>query len=151
MLEVRPGRHQALHLVGEDAALLRVAEVGDDLADREHADRDDDEADAVGQLGDAEREALHAGVDVGADDAEQQPHRHHGERLHHVALRQHRGSDQPHQHQREIFRRAEFQRELGERRAGDRDQHGAEGAGDERADRRRMASAGPARPCRAIW
>ena len=35
-------------------ALLRVAEVGDDLADREHADRDHDEADAVGQLGDAE-------------------------------------------------------------------------------------------------
>ena len=42
---------------------------------REHAHGDDDEADAVGELGDAEGEALHAGIDVGADDAEQQAQR----------------------------------------------------------------------------
>jgi hypothetical protein len=52
VLEVLLGRPQALHVLREDLAVLgRLAEVGDDLAEAEHAHRDHDEADAVGQLG----------------------------------------------------------------------------------------------------
>ena len=49
-----------------------LCQVLDDLAEAEHAHRDHDEADAVGQFGDVEAVARHAGVDVGADHAEQQ-------------------------------------------------------------------------------
>ena len=52
---------------------LLLLEVADDLAEAEHAHRDRHEADAVGQLGDAEAVARDARVDVGADDAAQQP------------------------------------------------------------------------------
>ena len=71
------GRPEVRHLGREDAALFRLAEIADDLADCEHADRYHDEADAVGELGDAEGEALHAGVHVGSDDAEEEPEYHH--------------------------------------------------------------------------
>ena len=67
-LEVLARRHQA----GRSSSTTseRVAsfsQVGDDLAEPEHAHRDDDEVDAVGQLRQAEREARDARVDVGAD------------------------------------------------------------------------------------
>ena len=111
-----PGGQQAGDLGGEDRPALGLSEIADDLADRENADGDDDEADAVAQFGDAEAEALHAGIDVGPDDAEQQAEHHHRQRLDHIALRQHGGGHQAHQHQREIFRRGELQRDLGQRR-----------------------------------
>ena len=53
-LEVLPRREQVGHLRGEHLALGLLAEVADDLAEREHADRDHDEADAVGQFVEAE-------------------------------------------------------------------------------------------------
>ena len=40
--------------------------------------RDDDEADAVGQFGDAEGHALGAGLEIGADHRQQQADQDHG-------------------------------------------------------------------------
>ena len=133
-LEVFPRRQQARHLRGEFAPLFRAAEIADDLGNGEHADGDHDEADAVGQFGEAEAETLHARIDVGADEAEHQTQHHHRQRFHNVALRQHCRGDQPHQHQRKIFRRAKFEREARERRPEQRNQKRADGAGKERAD-----------------
>ena len=100
----------------DDLALLARLEVGDDLGEAEQPHRDRDEADAVGQLRNAEGEARDAGIDVGADDAEQQAEHDHRDRLEQRAVRQHDGADQAQHHQRKIFGRAELQRELGERR-----------------------------------
>ena len=58
--------------------------------------------------------------------------------------------DQAEHHQREIFGRAEQQRELGERRREQRDEEGREQPGEQRAERRDRERR-PARPCRAIW
>ena len=76
-LQISPCRHQVADFRGEYLALLALLEIGDDLADAEYAHRHHDEADAVGQLGHAEGEAQHAGVDVGADQPEQQADHHH--------------------------------------------------------------------------
>ena len=53
-LEVFLGRHQVFHLFRDDAALLGIAQVGHDLAHREDADGDDDEADAIAKANDTE-------------------------------------------------------------------------------------------------
>ena len=77
---------------------------------------------------------IDAGIDVGADQAEQDAEADHGDRLEHRAARQHHGRDQAEHHQREIFGRAEFQRHLGKRRREIGDHQRGDAAGDERAD-----------------
>ena len=142
-------RPQVGDLLGEDLALVLQLEVADDLGGAEHAHGDDDEADAVGELRDVEGEAQHARIDVGADDAEQQPQHHHGDRLDERAVREHGRRDQAEHHEREIFRRPELQRDLGERRRGDGDDQRRDAAGEERADARRWpapARRGPGAP-----
>ena len=144
-------RHQAGDALREDAALFAFCErLCDDLGEAEDAERDRHEADAVGKLGDAEREALLARVDVGADQAEEQPDEDHRDGLHDAALRQHDRRDQAKHHQREVFRRSETLRDA------------VEGQPEHTAIRTvakvpamnepmaAMASAAPARPCRAI-
>ena len=64
---------------------------------------------------------MRAGIDVGADQPEQQAEHHHGDRLAQRAARQHHRADQAEHHQREIIGRAELQRDLGERRREQRD------------------------------
>ncbi len=96
-------------------AALRVAlvlEIGDDLAEAEHAHGDDDEADAVGELRQAERVARDAGVDVGADQPEQEPDHDHGAGVQERAAGQHDRGDETEHHQREVFGRAELQRHI---------------------------------------
>ena len=56
------------------------------------------------------------------------------ERLEHRALGEHDREDQAEHHQREVFGRAEQQREAGQRRTERGHQHGGDAAGEERAD-----------------
>ena len=76
------------------SAILRPLEVGDHLGDAEQADGDRHEADAVGDVGDAERHARRAGIDVDADQAEQHADHDHGDGLGRRAVRQHDGAEQ---------------------------------------------------------
>ena len=66
--------------------------------------------DAVGDLAPAERQALLAGLEIGADGREQDADQDDGDRLQHRAARQHDGEHQAQHHQREIVGRAEQQR-----------------------------------------
>ena len=118
--------------ISRRARLLQVAQ---DFAEAEHAHADDDEADAVGQFRNAPGHALGAGLEVRADHRQQQTRQDHGQRLEHRALGEHDREDQAEHHQREVFGRAEQQRERGQRRAERRHQHGRDAAGEERADR----------------
>ena len=118
----------------EQAAVLRPAERHGEFGDAEQADRDRHEADAVAQLGIAEGHARHAGVDVDADEPEQQPDKHHRDRLRRRAMREHDRAGEAEQHQAEIFRRGEFEREPAHRHAGGDDDDGRDRAGEERCD-----------------
>ena len=67
---------------------------------------------------------------------EQQAEHDHRDRLEQRAVRQHDGADQAQHHQREVFGRAELERELGQRRRDGRDDDRGDAAGEERAERR---------------
>ena len=112
-----------------------LLEIVGDLGDAVDRHRERHELDAVGEPGHPEIETAHAGIDVGAGEAEQKPEHHHGDRLDQRAVRQHHRGDQAAHHQREIFGRAELQRDGGERRRGDSDQQRRDAAGEERAER----------------
>ena len=68
--EARQAHGAELQALRYDAELRRLHE---HLADREQADQHRHEADAVGQLGHAEGEALDAGREIQADGREQHP------------------------------------------------------------------------------
>ena len=76
-------------------ARLAAVQVGDGLAEAEHAHGDDGEVDAVAELGNAESEARQAGIDVDADGAEQHAEQDHADGLDHRAVGQDHGADQP--------------------------------------------------------
>ncbi len=50
-----------------------------ELGDAEHAERQRDDLDAIEQFGDAEGETRLPGLDVGTDDADQEPEHRHGD------------------------------------------------------------------------
>ena len=131
------GRHQAGDLLLHEIAVHLGAgvEIADDFRKPEHTHRHRGEAQAVGELGDVEGHARGAGLDVGTDHREKQPHHDHRDRLQHRSFCQHHRKDKAKHHQREIFRRAESQCELGQRCAEDCDQYGRDAAGEERTDR----------------
>ena len=79
--QVVAARHEPADAPHGDVAIVLVLEVAQDLGDAEHADRDGDEIEPVGELELAEREPLGARVDVGADQPEKQPEHDHRERL----------------------------------------------------------------------
>ncbi len=97
--------HRLRSLNVEQRAVLRPAERDRELGDAEQPDGDRHEADAVAELGDAEGHARRAGVDVDADQPEQQADEHHGDRLAGRAVRQHDRAGEAEHHQAEIFRR----------------------------------------------
>ena len=137
--------NRPLTLAISTRACRLALEVAQDFGDAEDADRDRDEVQPIGIFADAEGEARRAGIDVGADEAEQQAERHHGQRLDDRAVRKRDRGDEADDHQREIFGRAELQRDAGQRRREDRDQEGRDGAGEERAEGGdRKCRAGPA-------
>ena len=115
-------------------AVLRPLEIVDHLGDAEQADGDRHEADAVVDVGDAERHARHAGIDVDADQAEQHADHDHGDRLGRRAVRQHDRAEQAENDQARGLDRRELQREGGERQAEQRDDDGRDRAGEERGD-----------------
>jgi hypothetical protein len=78
--DVLPPRQQAANLVQGLRLCVVVLQPPDDLGDREQAHRDHHEIQPVVQVGQSEGVALHVGVDIGADGAQQQPQHHHGER-----------------------------------------------------------------------
>src|SRR5436190_1442082 len=81
-IEVLPARHEAADLAFEDRLRhLRARKVAYDLGQTEDTHRHHRDADTVGQLRHAEGEALHARIDIGADDADEQPRDHHRKRL----------------------------------------------------------------------
>ena len=150
-LQVCHRRHQALDLGGDEIAPLGVAEILDDLGHAEHAHGDDDEADAVEEIADAEREARVAGIDVGADETQQHAEEDHAHGLDHRARRHDHGEHEAEHHQREIVGRRELLRELGQRRRREHDQECRDGAREERADRgNRQRRTGAALPCHGV-
>ena len=136
---------QAADALDHHAAGVLVLEVADDLAQSEHAHAQRHEVEPVGDLRQVEGEARRAGLDVGADQAQQQAQHDHGERLEQRARGQrHRGHQAQH-HQREILGRAELERHVGKRRREQRQDHGRHRAGEERAQGGgRQGLAGPA-------
>ena len=137
LVEVLHARPQVAEARHDGAALrVRLLEIADDLDHAEHADHHGKEIEPVPKHRDAERVARGAAVDVGADEAEQEPDHDHGDRLDHRAVRQHHRGDEPEHHQREIVRRVELLGERGERRRERADEHRADAAGEERAERR---------------
>ena len=105
------------------------------LADREQAHRHDDRVDAVEQLQHAHGEPGLPGLQVDADQAQRQPEEQAGEAAH-QAVAEHGGDGGERQdHQREVFGRAEQQRQLDQLRRHEAQGQRGDGAGDERADR----------------
>ena len=118
------------------ASFEMFLEIDHDLGDAEQAHGDGREVDAVGKLGHVEGEALRAGIDVGADQAEQQAEEHHGDRLDDRAAGQHDRGHEAQRHQRAVVGRPELLRHARQRLGEDHDDDGADGAGEERADGR---------------
>ncbi|MNK94373.1 hypothetical protein D3C87_1145720 [compost metagenome] len=145
-LEVFLGREQARDLGGEHLALiLGTGQVGNDLSVAEHAHGDGDEAQAVGQLRNVEAVARHARVDVGAHQAQQQADQDHADGLEQRARSQYHGTDETEDHQREVFGRAELERDLRQRRRKRGKDQRAHAARKERAQPRGRER-GPATP-----
>ena len=126
-----------LQLRGRDRAVIGVAQVLDDLAEAENADRDRHEVDAVHERRPIEGEAAVAGVEVDADDPKQQADQRHAERLEDRAAGDDDGADQAERHQRAIFRRAEGFPDHRQRRRGKADDERRDHAGEQRGERRR--------------
>ena len=116
--------------------LILVLQVEHHVGDAEERHGERHEAEPVAELGQAEGEADDAGIHVGADEAEQDAEAHHGDGLDERAARQHNRGDETEHHQREIIRRTELERELGERRREEGDHQRRDAAGDEGADGR---------------
>ena len=96
--------HRLLQLDRQQAAVLRPAERDGELGDAEQADRDRHEADAVAEAREIHRHARRAGIDVDADEPEQQADQHHGHGLFRRAMREHHRAGEAEHHQAEIFR-----------------------------------------------
>ena len=107
-----------------------------ELGDAEQAERERDQFDAVVELGHAERVALRAGLEVGADRAEEQAQHGHRHAFDRRAARQRRAGEQAEQHQRADFGRAELQRRPHQERRQEDHFGDAPGGADERGEHR---------------
>ncbi len=140
-------RQQVLHL--GDGAARRHHAAGDDLADTEQRNGQHDEVDPVEQPYLAEIEARDAVLRIDADRAEQQAGDAGDEPFHDGAADGGKRGEAQHD-EREIFRRSERQRGVGERRSQQHETDRAQRAGEKGADGGN-AQSDPARPCKAIW
>ena len=129
------GQHQAADVPDHDGAGVLVLQVAQDLAEAEDAHAERHEVEPVGHFRHVEGEALGAGLDVAADQAEQQAEHDHGEGLEQRAAGERHRGDQAQHHQREVLRRAELQRHVGQRRRRQHQQEGRDRAGEEGAQR----------------
>ncbi len=110
---------------------LGIVDAVHELGDAEHAERQRDDLDAVEQFSDAEGETRLSRLDVGADDADQEPEHRHGDALERRPLRQRRTCQQSDQHQRTDFGGSEFERHLDQERRQENHLGDAEGRTDE--------------------
>ena len=113
--EILPVRQQAADRLMDDVARLRMVKIAQDLGNAEDAHGQHREIDAVRQEGQAERQPLLPGLQVGSDGGEQHAQHDHGDGLQDRAPRQDHGEDEAHHHEGKILRRSEDQRELGQR------------------------------------
>ena len=108
-----------VELLREDVAVLTLrpaVQVRQDLRKTEETHRDDREAQRRrSSSGKPKLKRAMPEFTSVPDDAQQQPEEDHRDCLQHRAMRKHRGSDQPHHHQREVFGRTELERDFGER------------------------------------
>ena len=155
VLEVLRGRQEVAQPLRHRQQLRSLAQrdVGEHLADREHADRDDDEVDTGEEFHLPEGEARGGAEEVGAHARDPQADERREQRLDDRSAGEQHDQREAKRHQPEVLGRAEREREPGERR---RDQHQpehADRAGDERGDRgdaERGAGAAPARHLVAV-
>ena len=117
-----PARQEPAEVADRHVPLVLLLEIAQYLGDAEHADGDRDEVDAVGELELAQREALLAGVDVGADQPKEEPEHDHGKRLEDRAVRERDRRDQAENHEREVLGGAELEGDRGQGRR-KQDQH----------------------------
>ena len=133
LLDVVLGGEQTRHLGREDfAVVFRLGQIRDDLAVAEHAHGNHHKANAVGELRNVKAETRHAGVDVGADQTQQQTQHDHGNRLEQRTRSQHHSADQAQHHQGKVFGRAEFKSQLSQRGRKGRQNQRAHATGEER-------------------
>jgi hypothetical protein len=129
-----PRRHEVGHPPGQDFAFHRDAEIDDDFREGKEAGGDDDEIKTLGKAIHAEGEAVDAGIDVRARQSQDRAAKRHAHALDERAAHEGGRTDQGHEHQREILRRAELQRHGAKRRPDEGDEQRADAAGDDRAD-----------------
>ena len=133
-----------------DAAGMLVLQVAQDFAQAEDAHAERHEVQPVGHFRHVEGEALRAGFHVAADQTEQQAQHDHREGLEQRAAGQSHGRHEAEHHQREILRRAELERHLASGGAASTSSTVAT-VPAKKEPSAAVASAGPARPCLAIW
>src|SRR5918994_1548795 len=124
-----------LPVVLDDAArpgaVRALVEGVEELAQAEKPDRDRNEVDAADELGRPHGEALLPGLQIHPDGRECEPHE--GREQAVAPVPGHHDDDHPdaEKRQKEVFRRAEAPRELGEERREQRHEHDADRAADE--------------------
>ena len=124
-----------LDLSGKDFSLAQDAEVFQNFGDAEQPHDHGGYADAVGKLQYTESKARRGCDRVQADASQNDAEDRHHQSFGHGFSREISHHGQPHDHEREIFRRAEFEREFGERRREQDKTEDTDGAGDERTKR----------------
>ena len=127
----------------------RAAQVRRDpegLADGEEPDRDDDDVDAVGELGDAERQPLLARGRVDADEPDEQADAERREPAHLRRAEHRRDRDEGEHHDGEVVGRPHLHGDLDDDRREQRQAERADRAGDEGADGGRRERRRPSTP-----
>ena len=109
------GRAEPVHRVAR-ALRGKPERIAQHFGETEQAHGQNGEVDAAFKIVKAQRQAWFSGLDVGADGREQDAEEDHCHGFEERAARQHDREDEAHDHQREIFRGREFQRDLGARR-----------------------------------
>jgi hypothetical protein len=128
--------HSPLHRLGLRTCRTCRFEIDHDLGQPEQAHRQRDETDAVEQHVEPHRHPILAGRHVGADETQEHAEHDHTDGLEHRSMREYHRGDETEQHDGNVVRRLEQQRDLGERRAAERDQQRHHRSGEQRSQRR---------------
>ena len=116
--------------------LVSLLEIEEHFGDAEEPHDDRNQPEAVLQRPDAEGESKSSADDVLTDRAAKQADGRHDERLHHRLAREIRQQRQAEDHEGEVFRGAEAQRDTGQEWRQERQGHDTQRSGDERPERR---------------
>ena len=116
--------------------MTRLLDGEQDFGDAEQAHHDGNEAEAVIEARNAEREARSPAYGIDPDHGNQKPEYCHGESGEQRTAAEAGDEAEADQHQREEFRRTELQGHLRQRRGDDDQRNGRKDSADKRADRR---------------